>query len=184
MSNAKYDELYAKYPKIFRDSETGKRTISWGFEINEGWFTLLDVLCSNIQYYIDWKKSSRGDALFRNAMFAEAKADNWGKFDEYHKNWNLTEDELAKERKRAQTSEPGFVPEEVSQVVATQVKEKFGELCFYHIGGDDYTDGMVQIVEALSGRTCELCGQPGRLTGNSWIAARCESCLKKDKDNE
>jgi len=39
---------------------------------------------------------------------------------------------------------------EINQVVATQVKSKFGELRFYVEGGDDVTDWMISFAERLS----------------------------------
>jgi len=39
---------------------------------------------------------------------------------------------------------------EIKQVVATQVKSKFGELRFYVEGGDDVTDWMISFAERLS----------------------------------
>ena len=39
---------------------------------------------------------------------------------------------------------------EVNQVVATQVKSKFGELRFYVEGGNDVTDWMISLAERLS----------------------------------
>ena len=44
------------------------------------------------------------------------------------------------------------------QVVATQVKEKWGMLCFYYWGGNNEQSGMVDMAEALSERICEECG--------------------------
>jgi hypothetical protein len=42
-----------------------------------------------------------------------------------------------------------------SQVVAVQVKEKFGTLRFYYDGGDDTIGGMVRMAESMSAVTCE-----------------------------
>ncbi len=39
---------------------------------------------------------------------------------------------------------------DVAQVVATQVKSKFGELRFYVEGGNDVTDWMISFAERLS----------------------------------
>ena len=62
-------------------------------------------------------------------------------------------------------------------VVATQVKEKFGTLRFYVNGGDDYTDGAIELAEMLSSVTCDKCGSPsssGPTPKNGWISTRCE----------
>jgi len=65
---------------------------------------------------------------------------------------------------------------EFFQVVATQVKEKFGTLRFYYGGGDEVVEGMVSIAESLTCRTCECCGCPGSRRGGSWIKTLCDKC--------
>ena len=62
----------------------------------------------------------------------------------------------------------------VRQVVAVQVKEKFGSLRFYYEGGDDYIRGLVSLAESLSHRTCEQCGSPGVGRGGGWIQTLCD----------
>ena len=61
----------------------------------------------------------------------------------------------------------------VEQVVATQVKEKFGTLRFYIYGGDDYIQGAIAMAEEMSARTCEVCGKPGKPQGGGWIRTTC-----------
>lgn len=62
----------------------------------------------------------------------------------------------------------------VSQVVADQVKEKFGTLRFYYSGGDEYISGFVSMAESMSAVTCETCGNPGRARGQGWITTLCQ----------
>lgn len=69
--------------------------------------------------------------------------------------------------------------EKVHQVVAEQVKEKFGTLRFYTRGGDDYTQGVISMAEAMSGRVCEECGSPGETGGKGWISTLCDKHRKK-----
>ena len=64
---------------------------------------------------------------------------------------------------------------QVPQVVATQVKEKFGTLRFYYDGGDDVIDGMVNMAESWSTVTCEECGAPGTQNSQGWIKTLCET---------
>ena len=71
------------------------------------------------------------------------------------------------------------IPDEVPQVVAQQVKEKFGELRFYYIGGDDEIEGMVRMAEAMSMVTCEVCGSPGQLRSGGWIRTLCDDHEKE-----
>jgi hypothetical protein len=66
----------------------------------------------------------------------------------------------------------------VPQVVAEQVKEKFGTLRFYYRGGDDYISGLVSMAEAMTGVTCEECGAPGTTGGQGWIKTLCETHRK------
>lgn len=66
-------------------------------------------------------------------------------------------------------------PEEIPQVVAVQVKEKYGTLRFYYDGGDDYIAGAVDLAESLSGTICEECGEPGHRRGGGWVRTLCSN---------
>ena len=48
-------ELVAKYPKIYRDynGDIMATNMAWGMEHDDGWGTLVDCLCKNIQDHID-----------------------------------------------------------------------------------------------------------------------------------
>jgi hypothetical protein len=70
----------------------------------------------------------------------------------------------------------------VPQVVAQQVKEKFGTLRFYYNGGDDVIDGMVRIAESWSAVACEECGAPGTQNSQGWIKTLCETHRKERDD--
>lgn len=116
-------KLYKKYPKIFSDidKDMTESPMYWGLEINDGWYDLIDTLCSTMQNWID---------------------------NNSHRN--------------------------ISQVVAEQVKEKYGTLRFYVRGGDNYTDGMITLAESMSEKICELCGDPGQIRNYSWVSTLCE----------
>jgi hypothetical protein len=66
------------------------------------------------------------------------------------------------------------IPNEVTQVVVEQIKEKFGGLRFYYQGGDDTIDGMVRMAEMWAGRSCEECGVPGTRRGGGWVRTLCD----------
>jgi hypothetical protein len=70
------------------------------------------------------------------------------------------------------------IPEEIPQVVAEQVKEKFGTLRFYYRGGDDYVSGLVSMAEAITEFTCETCGDRGEANESGWISVRCDKHRK------
>ena len=63
-------------------------------------------------------------------------------------------------------------------VVATQVKEKYGGLRFYTHGGTHVDDRIAQ-AEAESMQTCENCGRPGRvLNDRGWFVCACDECVR------
>jgi len=64
-------------------------------------------------------------------------------------------------------------------IVATQVKEKFGTLRFYVDGGDEEVFRLIDAAEEESATICELCGAPGTLSTNGWFSTRCSSCRQK-----
>ncbi len=65
------------------------------------------------------------------------------------------------------------------QLVAQQIKEKYGELKFYVSPLPDSSpprtaqQGMIWMIGELSLRTCELCGSPGRWIGGLGPHVRC-----------
>lgn len=60
-------------------------------------------------------------------------------------------------------------------VVAVQVKEKFGSLRFYYEGGDDFCFGVDHMASQLSGITCEECGSPGSTFNTGWVVTCCDA---------
>ncbi len=70
----------------------------------------------------------------------------------------------------------------IEQVVATQVKEKFGGLRFYIDGGDKHIRGMISLAENLSYKICERCGCTDGVeqTKGGWITTLCQSCIHND----
>ena len=125
------EKLFSEYPKIFvqKDLDKTQTAMCWGIACGDGWYTLLDTLCANIQNRITNVNRNRSE-----------------------------EDKL------------------VCQAV--QVKEKFGGLCFYIYGGDDYIDGLVSLAESMSYHTCSECGDPSEenKTNRGWIYTMCANC--------
>ncbi|MDX1279241.1 hypothetical protein [Oceanihabitans sediminis] len=64
----------------------------------------------------------------------------------------------------------------VKQVYATQIKEKFGGLRFYTNYSEEYIKGMIWFAEYLSYTICEKCGNPGKLSDTHWVRTLCEDC--------
>jgi len=124
MTEEKELQLIRKYPKIFRDCSSTKEMTSmvWGLECGDGWYDLIDYLCSNLQLDID------------------------------------------------QNGHP--------QVVAVQVKEKFGQLRFYILEGDERQYAVIDFAEQLSLLFCERCGTNRNVTlhGDGWWRTLCSQC--------
>lgn len=62
-------------------------------------------------------------------------------------------------------------------VVAREVKEKFGRLCFRFRGGNEEIRHLVSIAENLSEMTCELCGNDKATYISVNLGVLCPKCL-------
>lgn len=70
-------------------------------------------------------------------------------------------------------------------VQAAQVKEKFGTLRFYAWPCTDEHRAMIRLAEALSGSTCEYCGQQGKLRNDhAWLKTLCDECSVESNSNK
>jgi len=81
------------------------------------------------------------------------------------------------------------------QLVASQIKEKFGSLRFYHYFEDcdsenaengkkfhrtkDYLEGAIDFACYNSSKICEVCGKPGAIKGQRWVKALCDECEER-----
>ena len=165
--------LCEKYPKIFRDRYSDARTTSmrFGFECQDGWFSLIDTLCGLLvedyertKYLYEYAKKS----------FEESAAS------EFSDEWiasRYTAERVEQCRQEMELAE-SLVP------VATQVKEKFGGLDF-HI---NYSNGMekafnyIHFAHRMSLRTCETCGttNDAKPRSGKWIRTLCPACATAD----
>lgn len=147
-------KLCEDFPLIFRDRHGNMREtcMCWGFAHDDGWYDLIRTLCSTIQSHIN-----SNEERIKNTIEYNAKVND----EDFIWPWSW-------ERKERP------VPEPIEQVVAVQVKEKFGGLRFYYSGGDDYIRGVVDMAENMSYKICEDCGSPGKTRNMSgWIKTLC-----------
>lgn len=174
------DELLCKkYPKIFRDRHApmNETCMCWGFDCGDGWFNIIDQLCANIQWHINQRTETNDRNRKYILMVNAARIGDFSLFDEYYTGHNYKEEWIASRREEILVEE---IPEwrhseeEIPQVVATQVKEKFGTLRFYYNGGDEYIRGLESMAEAMSAVMCEECGNPGKLRRGGWIRTLCD----------
>lgn len=64
--------------------------------------------------------------------------------------------------------------QEMPQIVAVQVKEKFGGLRFYVGERSPVQHGMITLAQAMSYRICDVCGARGELRGPVIARTRCD----------
>lgn len=146
--NRHYDKyLTTKYQPLYVDRRADPREtlMCWGFEINDGWFHIINglsaLLCAK------WMNKQR--EYLRLSTDPDTPAAK-----------------LEQARLHAQ-AEFDATPK------AVQVKEKYGTLRFYVDGATDEQYGMIRMAEVMSGRTCEICGKPGKLYTSGWWTTRC-----------
>jgi hypothetical protein len=168
--------LCKKYPKMMvnRDKSMMETCMCWGFECGNGWFNILDQLMGNVQHHIDQSEKNRQRTIEHNENLAKMKAGDFTDFERDTEEWKPEYKEDMRERML--TQEPRKIPEIVAQVTLDQVKEKFGTLCFYYSGGDDYIRGLVSMAESMSGVTCEGCGSPAKTHTEGWFHTTCQTC--------
>lgn len=181
MSPELEQKIFNKYPKIFKDSTKSPQEtcMCWGLEVGDGWYELIDVLCEALTY--TFTTSVRVDEEDGKRLGIEPYKDIKGDLSY-------------------------FFRVEPPQVVADQVKEKFGTLRFYyHLEFDevntslvatkkypdlealnkrysDYIDGVVHFAEIASGRTCEATGAEGsRHVRGGWYKTLNENVAKTEK---
>lgn len=142
-----------KYPRIFSQP--------CELSVGDGWFDIIDKLCANIQGHIDNTSEHRERSIQWNKEVNDPDYD-----------WSNRSFIKREERK---------VYDLIDQVVATQVKEKFGTLRFYYHGGDDYIRGLDAMAESMSAVICEECGCPGKIRNRkngqkyTWIRTLCDN---------
>ena len=176
------NKLCADYPKIFKNRRAPmtETAMCWGFDCGDGWFNIIDKMCANIQSHINHTRQKRLRALrYNRALHWALKGDTRALLKYFTFGDSERSHAYAQERVDEILSEPEpqckIVPEACPQVVAIQVKEKFGTLRFYYDGGDTKIDGMVRMAESMSGCTCEVCGSPGEIRGGSWLRCLCDA---------
>jgi hypothetical protein len=173
------NKLIEKYSKIFRDaSKSPQETcMCWGLEVGDGWYNLIDTLCEALTY--SFTTSVQIDEEDGKRLGIEGY-----KF----------KDEPVKY----------YFSVEPPQVIADQVKEKFGTLRFYyHLEYDekntdlvktgkypdldqinkryqDYFDGVIHFADIASARICSASGDVGKLhVRGGWVKVLNEELAKQ-----
>lgn len=143
------DRLCKSYSLIFKDRHGDMRNTAmcWGFEIGNGWYSLIDNLCDSLMSPVR-DASNKVESMLR----IRSKCEPWHEkfLKEYADSYN--DEALAKAQKTLE--------EKKAQVpVASQVKQKFGRLRFYTWGATPIDQAKISLAEAMSGSICETCGR-------------------------
>ena len=176
------EALCKSYPKILRD-----RAMFLGFECDDGWYNILNMACASIQGHINQTRAQRARALRYNRARRRAVTGDVRPLQmHFTYNENATEPSIYGIQEAAKVledieSQYRRVPEACPQVIATQIKEKFGTLRFYYCGGDDYCRGIESMAESMSAVTCEVCSSPGKLRHDGWVQTLCDEHAKKTR---
>lgn len=149
--------LCAAYPLIFKERfrEPETSAISYGLECGDGWYSMIDVLCSAL-----YAPYTRAEVHHQSARAREGKPVRAG-------GKVVTAADVADAR-REMLAARRRVP------VCRQVKSKFGTLRFHVNRASDLERECIRFAERLSARVCERCGAPGRLREGPWIQTLCD----------
>jgi len=85
--------------------------------------------------------------------------------------------EYAENHKRVEGEE-----NEIFEMFAVQVKEKYGTLRFYMSLETDEISDLIHEAEALSSQTCESCGASAKMRGTRWFEVKCDACFASNRN--
>ena len=146
--------------------------IQFGFECGDGWYMLLDELMAEIKNHILNENRNRANEFQYQWMWTLQSYIHR----KYYKNKKLKALSAWIYEKAPRKKQDPIT------VTVTQIKEKFGGLCFYYNGGDDDIFGMTRLAESLSYKICESCGTTLNVgQTNGWIYTCCWDCLNKNE---
>jgi hypothetical protein len=139
-------ELKEKYPLLFPTNEQEPISL-FGIECGKGWDHIVRAVCH---------------MMYQEYRSAKRSYDYWSKSSKDDKDLELVEKyKLALEA--AEQKMPKLA----------QVKEKFGTMRLYVDNSNPYVNGLIDMAEAMSEVTCEVCGSPGKTYTMGWHKTLC-----------
>jgi len=148
-----FEELAKSYPELMQKSTIGEH-----LGVDDGWFNIINALCSCIYSKLYQAKS-------RLAGATEYPRDDGGAY--------------LQETTAAVEAELEALPEIV------QIKEKYGTLRFYVHNGSDRVYDLIDFAETMSETTCEVCGKPGEADhGSGWVKTHCIDHRHPEKNSK
>jgi hypothetical protein len=185
-------KLLAKYPQFFqvnRKIYVGEKPmieevkeltkqkemvipIQFGFECGDGWYVILDTLFANIAWHLENENRNRDNEFQYQWMWT---------LQAYLRRKHYRKPKLKALSEWIYDNAPRKKQAPLTLTV-TQIKEKFGGLCFYYFGGDKVIEGMVDYAQSISYKTCEFCGTTNNVGATKgWISIICKDCYDKNE---
>jgi hypothetical protein len=167
-------KMEEKFPKMFKDKRYG------GFAVGEGWWPILEVLCSEIYHHVEHKRKMRA----RDLRLVRAKRKGIDALIKFYQGNRETPSEWQVDQAYETLDGDDIeVTPRLNHITVQQIKEKFGGLRFYYDGGDDYIRGLESMAERWAGRSCETCGERGDRRGGGWIRTLCDKHEAEHQEN-
>lgn len=156
MSPELSEKLVRQFPRIFRQDQASYQFI---FEIDDGWYNIIEQLCRQIQLSINASRDGVASKLKYNRKLQRAINGDIEPLIAYYKSSGDLNDRVMNTVKSIlMNPKPYKGLKPIPQFKAIQIKEKFGILRIYYDGGNEVIEGLVAFAERMSSVTCEICG--------------------------
>lgn len=178
MSKERDEELFNIEPEFFVRNDMRASAMCFGFEIGDGWTTLVRQLLLMAKN----KKDNPRSIPNEDPKATQKWRDSYPCVPDTEEAWKENPDRV--ERKEYPISR--FNDEPIiryyhkcerpwNHFQVMQVKEKYGGLRFYTQGGTEDFEGAIHFAEQLSYIMCERCGAPAKqwVTGG-WVSTACD----------
>lgn len=150
-----YKEFEEKYPLLFRNKDEREPINLFGIECRSGWKSLLNNAFQLM--YGTYKHELRTYQYWTAQQASESTSQQ-----KINDNQNIYANKL--------------IEAESQLPIIAQIKEKFGTLRLYCDNVNDYVRGIIDLAEAMSAETCEVCGSRGNCVGGKWVQTLCREC--------
>lgn len=154
-------EFEEKYPLLFCNKDKQEPINLFGIECRSGWKSLLDKTFQLL--YSRYKHELNEFQYWTQKQIKEPDTQ-----ENINENQKIYAERL-KSAARLQEAEDRLPS-------VAQIKEKFGTLRLYFDNVDQYTQGVIDLAEAMSAEICEVCGERGKCVGGRWVQTLCQEC--------
>ena len=161
--------LVERYPVMFQDyrGDMKKTCMAWGMSCGDGWFSLIDEMCSQIAIMI--AKSDKKviahqvKEKFGSLRFYYGIEGAPTRFEKMH--WKIRTFVFSRKWGRQYNKLNSF-------------RKKF------HKTLNEKISDIISNAEMKSYEICETCGQPGDRKGGGWVTTACDECDKKFEEGK